>query len=379
VIRALAFALLLLPALAHAESLTLGFVPHPTHDEIVVGEMVPVTLRAVYDRKVAREQLTISPSDSFDWIQIDRDRWGEEMIDGKRWITMERQLALFPKRDGPLQFGPATHAITVTDEQSRFQERRVVAHPLTLSVGAFPEERGWQLAAAEVTLTDELDTDPARLADGQTFTRRITLRAKGVLPEALPPRPILGAPWLISFAAPQERRLILTAEGPVAEAVWVWQFRPLTGEPGVMEGKTIRFFNTATREMDSVEITPLPVGYASFFTSQVETGRFSPRDRLVEAAAFGLGLAAGVGLVLRAGVPETSRATWARALRRRSPLTRWRIARAARAGALVPLRRLVAERGPDATEAIALLDRAIYAKDAHFDADAFLAALRRRR
>jgi hypothetical protein len=368
---------MLLPGLARAESLTLRFVPHPAHDEVVVGEMIPVTLRAVYDRKVAREQLTIAPSDSFDWIQIDRDRWGEEMIDGKRWITMDRALALFPKRSGLLSFGPATHEITITDERRRFGERTVVARPLPLSVGAFPEEHGWQLAAAEVTLTDELDTDPARLADGQTFTRRITLRAKGVLPEALPPRPVLGAPWLISFAAPQERRLVLTAEGPVAEAIWVWQFRPLTGEPGVMEGKTVRFFNTRTREMYAVEIAPFPVGYASLFTSQVDSGRFGAGDRLAEAAALGLRLAAGIGLVLRAGVPETSRRAWTRALRRRSPLMRWRIARAARAGALVPLRRLVAERRPEAIEAIALLDRAIYARDARFDADAFLAALRR--
>jgi hypothetical protein len=379
VIRALAHALLVLPGLGRAESLTLSFVPHPAHEEVVVGEMIPVTLRAVYDRKIARDKMEIAPSSSFDWIQVDRDRWQEEMIDGKSWITMNRELAIFPKRSGPLEFGPATHDLTIIDEKSQRQERRIVAHPLAVSVGAYPQERGWKLAAAEVTLTDELDTDPARLQDGQTVTRRVTLRAKGVLPEALPPRPILGAEWLITFAAPQERKLILTEAGPVAEVVWLWQFRPLTGEPGVLDGKTIRFFNTTTREMDAVEIAPLSIAYASFFTSQVETGRFGGADRLAEAAALGAGLLAGTALVLRTQVPQTSRTAFARLLRRRSPVTRWRIGRAARSGELLRLRRLVAETYPEAGEATAALDRAIYSRGGGFDAERFLRDLRRRR
>ena len=89
--------------------------------------MVPVTLRAVYDRKVAREGLEIAPSDSFDWIQTEPDRWREEMIDGKSWITMERDARLVPKRAGVLHFGPATHTLTIIDEKSQRQDRTVVA------------------------------------------------------------------------------------------------------------------------------------------------------------------------------------------------------------------------------------------------------------
>ncbi|PJN94252.1 hypothetical protein CNY89_15605, partial [Amaricoccus sp. HAR-UPW-R2A-40] len=299
--------LLLLPLTAQAESLTLTFVPHPLHDEIVAGEYVPVTLRAVYDRKVAREDLTIAPSDSFDWLQAAPDDWREEMIDGRRWIVMERKLALFPKHAGLLHFGPAAHKLTIIDENSRWVEREVVAHPLTLSVGAFPRERGWKLAAGAVTLTDELSADPSRLADGQTVTRRVTLRAKGVLPEALPPRPVVSEPWLISFAAPVERRLILTEDGPVAEAIWTWQFRPETGEPGVIPPVTIPFFNTETRRMDAVEIAALPIGYASFFTGQVRTGRFATADVLPILGALAAGLGAGLALLLRFRVPETTR------------------------------------------------------------------------
>jgi len=377
VIRAALLALFLLPGTAAAESLTLAFVPHPRHETVVVGEMVPATLRAVYDRKVARQRLEIAPSESFDWIQTTPEHWKEEMIDGKSWIVMERGLALVPKTAGLLHFGPATHDMTIIDENSARQERTVVAPPLSLSVGAYPVERGWHWVADAVTLTDELSTDPARLADGETVTRRVTLRAKGTLPEALPPRPVVSEPWLITFAAPVERQLYLTEDGPVSEVVWVWQFRPETGEPGVIPPIAIPYFNAATRRMDKVEIAALPIGYASFYTSQVQTGHFDAAGRLAEAGALLAGLAAGGALVLSRRAPDTTRAAWTRLRRRWSPLLRWRLRRAARDGDLLAARRLLAETRPEATDAAALLDAAIYGLDTGFDPAAFGRALRR--
>ncbi len=375
----LLFALGLAPGATRAESLSMSFVPHPAHATIVAGEMVPVTLRAVYDRKIAVDKLEVAPSDSFDWIQVAPDRWQEERIDGKGWITMERDLVIVPRRSGPLRFGPATHTLTIIDEKSRRQDRVVVAPPLWLSVGAYPVERGWQWVAEEATLADALSTDPSRLADGETVTRRVTLRARGTLPEALPPRPIVSEPWLISFAAPVERRLVLTAEGPVSEVVWTWQFRPETGEPGVIPPVTIPYFNAAARRMDALEIPALPIAYASFYTSTVRTGRFNSRARLAEAGALAAGAVAGGALVLARRTPDPTRAAWTRFLRRWSPRLRWRLRRAARRGDLLTLRRLLEEARPDATEAAALVDAAIYRHDARFDPAAFAQALRRAR
>lgn len=388
---------LLLPPLASAESLTLSLVPHPRHETVVIGEMVPVTLRAVYDRKIALEKLEIAPSDSFDWLQSKPDRWREERIDGKNWITMERDLSLVPKRSGLLQFGPATHRLTIIDEASQRQERTVIARPMTLAVGPHPADRGWEAppplsvadggppqeghgwhwVADEATLTDELSTDPSRLADGETVTRRVTIRARGTFPESLPPRPVVSEPWLISFAAPVERRLVLTADGPVSEAVWTWQLRPETGEPGVIPPVTIPYFNAASRQMDALEIPALPIGYASFYTSKVQTGRFDAGARLAEAGALLAGLAAGTALVLARGTPDTSRAAWRRLRRRWSPVRRWRLHRAVRTGDFLAARRLLAETPPEAAQAATLLDAALYRPSTAFDPAAFRRALRR--
>lgn len=409
--------LLLLAGPGLAQEMTLTLIPKPRQAAIVAGEMVPLTIRAVYDLKIANEHLEIAPSEAFDWLQIAPDDWHEERIGGLPRLVMERRLALFPRRAGVLHFGPVTHHLTVIDRESRRQEMAVVGQPVEISVGAFPRERGWKMAAHGVTLKDELSTDPSRLADGETVTRRVTLRALGALPEMLPPRPVVSENWLITFAAPVERRLILTAEGPVAEAVWTWQFRPETGEPGVLEEVVIPYFDTDAREMRSVSIPPLPIAYASFAESRVEAGDFGMRDRLAGLAAGGAGLAAGLGLLAWRRAPEGAGAALARWGRRWSPRRRWRIRRLARSGELLALRaevedllgpagRAAAPAGPPPdggglppyedgpspspqgdrggspaaapADPRARLDRAIYARDpGPFDAAGFRRALRR--
>ena len=229
-----------------------------------------------------------------------------------------------------------------------------------------------------MTLTDELSTDPARLADGETVTRRVTLRAKGTLPEALPPRPIVSEPWLITFAAPVERQL-LPDRGRAG----------LRGDLGLAVPPRDRRARRAAADRHPLlqrhhprgwtrsRSRPLPIGYASFYTSQVQTGRFDAAGRLAEAGALLAGLAAGGALVLSRRAPDTTRARLAAPPPPLSPLLRWRLRRAARDGDLLAARRLLAETRPEATEAAALLDAAIYGHGTGFDPAAFRRALRR--
>ncbi len=348
------------PVLAEG-NLKLSILPEPGHPQPVVGEMIRVTIRAVYDRKIANEALEIDPTDAFDWVQTHPDDWHEERIDGLAKIVMERKLALWPKRAGPLQFGPARHRLTIIDTKSRRQDVVVTAPPLVLAVGEFPALHGWHLAAGAVELTDTLSTDPARLEDGQVVTRQVRLRVRGALPEHLPPRPVVSENWLITFAAPVQRALLLTAEGPVSEVLWAWQFRPHTGEPGLLEPVSIPYFNTETRRIETVEIPALTIGYASFYTGQVPTGRVGARQLALLAAMAGLGLIVGLGLAAIRLAPERTGRGWRRLRARFSPFLRLAIRRAARRGDLLTLRRLAGEAGWPA-ERLARIDRAIYGR-----------------
>ncbi|WP_229725966.1 hypothetical protein [Frigidibacter albus] len=382
---ALCLLLLPLPALAEGR-LELDIIPHPTHREIVVGEMVPVTLRGVYERSIAREDLVIAPTDAFDWIQLAQDDWHRERIDGRSYMVMERKLALFPKRAGPGRFGPAEHSLTIITTASQRAEALVRSSPMELSVGSFPTDRGWHFAASDVTLQDALSTDPAALQDGATVTRTVTLRAHGVLPEMLPPRPVVSENWLITFAAPVQRTLELTPDGPVASVIWTWQFRPETGEPGVLEPVVIPYFDTKTRQMAQVEIPALPIGYASFRDNQVDAGRISAGSRWLLAATFAAGLALGAAVMARWYRPDRARLAAARLARHWSPLPRWHLRQAARSGDLLALRGaaeayLRPEEAADPAlrrAALARLDAAIYGRRAaEFDTARFVADLRR--
>lgn len=349
-----------LPALAEG-NLTLRILADESAQHAIAGEMIPVTIRAVYDRKIANEKLELAPTDAFDWIQTAPDDWHEEMIGGLPWIVMERHLAIWPKRPGLLHFGPARHRLTVIDKQSQRQDVVVEAPPLALSVGAFPAARGWKVAARALDLTDDLSTDAAHLADGATVTRRVTLRALGALPEHLPPRPVVSETWLITFAAPVERRLTLTAAGPVAEVVWTWQFRPETGEPGVLAPVAIPWFDSTRRQMATAEIPPLTIGYASFYTGRVPTGRIGAGQVWALAGMVALGLCTGLGLAALRLAPTASAGAMARLRRHWSPLPRWRLWRAGRRGDLLALRRAAEDAGlpPDR---LARIDRAIYGR-----------------
>jgi len=367
-VRWLFLSLALLASPAGAESLTLTIRPEPRHEDLIVGEMLPVTIRAVYDRKVANEKLEIAPSDGFDWIQIAPDSWRQEMIDGLPWQVMEQHLALFPRRSGVLHFGPVLHHLTIIDEASQRQPREVKAQPVEIPVGPFPAERGWKLAAERLTLRQELSTDPAHLADGETVTRRIILTAEGALPEMLPPRPVVSENWLITFAAPVERKLTLTAEGPVAEVVWTWQFRPETGEPGVIEPVTIPYFDSRSRRIETVEIPPLSIGYASFTANRAATGRFGMWEDALSGAAIVAGIGAGTGLMLWRSAPAAGRAGWKRLRRRWSPFPRLALGRAARSDDPLALRRaagayLDGRTSPEISSLLAGLDRRIYGPD----------------
>lgn len=366
VIRAALLCLLATPALAEK---TLEIVAAPLSPRIVEGEMIPVTIRGIYDTKIAIERLTILPSDRFDWVQLTDDDWREERIEGRNRIVFERRLALFARQTGIASFGPAEHELTVINAASRREPVTVESHRLDLSIAPLPftERNGWHFAARSLTLTDDLSTRPDRLEDGETVTRRVTLRAEGALPEMLPPRPVVSENWLITFAAPIERSMELTPDGPVSTVIWTWQFRPETGEPGVLEPVAIPYFNTTSRRIEQVEIPALPIGYASFERSRVVGGDIGWTSRAMMAGGLALGLMLGTAAILRGN--RTTHGMLRALARRWSPLPAWHLRQAERSGDLLALRRAAAEwvaarpeRATGAAEALREMDRAIYAR-----------------
>jgi len=377
-----AFLLLLVCGAARAETLRL-VVPdvHP-----VVGEMIPLTVRGEYTRRITLETLTFPDSDGYDWMQLNRDQWRDERVDGRAVKVFERRIALFPRRAGPVTVGPLTHRLTVAAAGGGREVLDVKAEPVTIQVAPFPAD-GTPLAASSLEVEDDLSTPPDQLRDGETLVRRVTLRAGGALPHLLPARPVMRQPWLISFTAPEVREMKPTPYGPETTIVWEWHLRPKTGEPGVLPAVGIPWFDTATRQMRHAEIPAIPFGYASFAGNRAGADRLPPAQTATGFAVFGTGLLTGLLLVF-AGASRRRGSELLLTFKRWSPIdpTRREVRRAGKANDLMALRAateryLARRRAVDLAEpegATVDLDRAIYAKAASpgsFDPDRFQRAL----
>lgn len=330
--------LLALSANAWADSLRLIVPETPP----VVGEMIPVTIRGEYTSTITLEKLVFPNSPDYDWMQVARDQWRDESIGGRTMKVFERRIAVFPRKAGAFSIGPVTHNLTVIGRKQPREPLDVAAPPVAMTVAPFPVD-GAPLSARRLTLEDRLSTDPAALRDGETLLRRIVIKAVGTLPHQLPTRPAMREPWLITFVAPEVRKVDISPEGPVTTIIWEWNLRPKTGEPGVLSGLEIPWFDTTSRQMRTAEIPPLPFGYASFHDNQGGADRLSPGAIAKAAVALGAGLVVGLGLA-SAGLSARRRSEVSRALRRLSPFdpTRRALKQAARSGDLVEVRRAAA-------------------------------------
>lgn len=368
VMRAILIALALVgwvvPGAALAQGDTRLMVLHD-HGNPVVSEMVTLTIRGEYDLTVSLEDMEFPNSPDYDWIQIARDDWHKDRVNGRLLQIFERRIALFPRRDGALTVGPIHHRLTYVQGNGQRAETIVTAPPVTLAVKPFPADAP-PLSARQLTLTDELSTEPGRLKKDEILTRRVTIEALGTLAHQLPARPDLSERWLITFTQPERRETLLTEQGPVARVVWEWQLRPRTGEPAILHAHAFPWFDTDSRQVEVAPLRPIPFGFAGFgsnFGDQPAAWRNGPLALL----AAGSGMAAalvemlrGQGLVPRPAIRRRWRRLWpgphAAALRR-----------AAAAGDLPALRaaadRHLRWRDVPPPAIMADLDRQLYAGD----------------
>lgn len=351
------------------------------HGNPVVAEMVELTLRGEYDLTVSLEDMQFPGSADYDWIQIARDDWHKERVQGRLLQIFERRIALFPRRAGPLTIGPIAHRLTHVRPDGQRAEMVVTSAPTTLNVRPFPAAAP-PLAARQLTLTDELSADPGRLRKDEILTRRVTIEALGALAHQLPARPDLTEPWLISFTQPERRETLLTDQGPVARVIWEWQLRPKTGEPAILRAHAFSWFDTDSRQVEVAPLKPIPFGFVGFGSNFGAAPQAVWRNLPLALLALLGGMGAALALLLRGqGLLPAG------ALRRR--LRRWwpgpharAMRRAARSGDLAALRaaadRHLHWQGRPPPAVLADLDRQLYA--AHpppgFDAARWLARFR---
>ncbi|OAS24679.1 BatD family protein [Methylobacterium platani] len=328
-------------------------------------EMVLLHIRGTYRAQIALEDLRQPSLPHFGWTQLGRDRWTRATIQGQEARGFERTVAVFPQGPGRFVIDPFVHRLTIVDGG----ERRVVevrSAPLPLEVAAWQGPGGpdakepWWLAAQDVTVTDQWEPEPEGLKLGEPARRTVTLDARGVTADALPPRPTLRTRGVLTFAGPVERQTRITPAGPVARVTYRWDVRPGVPEPITLSAIAIPWFDTRARVMREAEIPARIIGGRTATTpDEAPPPPASPwRALLAGLAAFGFGLGAW-GTRRRGEMPAAG------ALRALARAARRRDARACHAALTEAARRdpgLAAawRADPDLARRLAALDAALF-------------------
>lgn len=300
------------------ESLRLEVILDAPEDTPYEGEMILATIRGVYREKIALEDLKLRAMTDFDWMRLTQDAWSEQRIDNLPTRVMERRVAFFPKRAGDLEILPVAQELQIIGDGGKRRTVIVRSDPVRVTVRPKPVGAGddW-LPVRALELSDSWSADAGQLADGQSVERRVVLRALGAMPEILPAQPMMREPWLITYAAPEDRSVQVTPEGPVATVIWRWTMRPITGEPGVLPEVAIPWFDTIADNAATAVIPAAPIGYASFTRTAVWRSGIGTAP--LQAGLFAAVLLAICGATLRGRGMERSDID-----RLRERIRRWR-------------------------------------------------------
>ncbi|TGD99325.1 BatD family protein [Methylobacterium nonmethylotrophicum] len=287
-------------------------------------EMVLLRIRGTYRAQIALEDLRQPSLPHFGWTQLGRDRWFRTAIQGQEARGFERTVAVFPQGAGRFVIDPFVHRLTLVDNG----ERRLIevrSPPLPLEVAAWQGPGGpdapepWWLPAQDLTVTDVWEPEPENLKLGEPARRTVTLEARGLTADTLPPRPVLRTRGVLTFAGPVERQTRITPDGPVARVTYRWDVRPGVPEPVTLAAVPVPWFDTKARVMREAEIPARIVGgRAAKAADEAPTPPASPwRAALAGLAAFGLGLGAWGRLRRREAPAGPALRALARAARRR--------------------------------------------------------------
>ena len=264
----------------------------------IEGELVLLHLRAIRKGRVTLEEIRQPALTDLSWTQLGRDQTFEEQFQGFAVPGVERVLAVFPQRAGPLTIDPFTLRMTILDENSARAEVDMQAQPLTLQVQKIPAGaagKPW-LPASALTLTDVWDTPPAALAQGALAHRTLRLEARGLTADRLPPPPPMRAPGVIAYAYPATRSTEITPQGPVASALYQWDIKPVSQDAAELPPVEITWFDTRARMMRLASTGPVKVKLLSAAARAARpdgAARLSPLAALLVAGAACLwGLAA---------------------------------------------------------------------------------------
>lgn len=284
-------------------------------------EMVLLKVRTIlYHDEVTKQEFEQPPLENFSWVQLGPDRSYRTFLNGLPAVVFERSLALFPIKSGKLPIGSFIHHLTLVDSNNIRHETDLRSPPTFLNVAPWaarsggPEDSTW-LPASQLSITDKWDPSPDHMTSGEIAHRTVTIEAKGITADRLPPVPRMRAPGAVIFGGTVERSTTMTPEGPVARGVYHWNFALTTALPVTTGVIVIPWFDTKSRRMRDAVIPARTMAFAT--AARENAGGKAPGSDGATLAAAGL-----AGFILASAILFIRRDHESNAI---SIMERWRL------------------------------------------------------
>lgn len=290
------------PLLNHIDLVisTNGAIPFPE-------EMVLLRVRTIlFHGEVAQQEFEQPSLENFSWMQLGSDRSYRTVIDGAPAIVFERLLALYPIKSGKLAIDSFVHHLTLIDNDNIRRKVDLHSSQAYVEVGAWTAPRGgpakanW-LPASSFSVTDKWNPEPDRFTPGVIAHRTVTIEAKGITADRLPPAPHVRAPGAIIFGGTVERTTTMSPTGPIARGIYRWDLSLTTSLPVTISEVHIPWFDTKSRQMRDAVIPARTLAFVAA-AREHEPENTSSSSCIIAViagvAAFVLGLAI---LFLRSG------------------------------------------------------------------------------
>lgn len=338
------------------------------------GEMVLLSIQGTYRIPVIREKLHQPDLDGFDWMQLGEDRWYKEREDGFEVLKLERRMALFPQRAGPLEIPEFTHGLEMLGRNGRTVPVEHLSNTLSLEVAPRPDTNDWWFPVRGIEIEDNWSNQPEALEPGGAALRVIALTVDGTAPQRIPPMPEMTGAGAFIFPHPEHRIVALGPDGPRTRVFWRWTVRPQEGSAGYTNPIQLAWFDTEAQEAREISLSAQRIAYSDgpqeVLTQPGPVGTVATRESgsdwgslvlpgLVLPLGGALGLCIGLALALQSHSPAWRLPAWLR----KDPLRR-DLQRAARSGNSMGVRNIahaMADRdGREVPRDLFLLDRKLF-------------------
>lgn len=234
--------------------------------EAYVQEQVIVTYRLFYNRsvdKLDRDSLSLPDARVEELPHVEYQKTLGETPYG----VAEFRYAVFPTASGRLEIPATLWSVRTTNQPSgtrfsfsggNFKMYRPRTNSLSIEVkarpDAYPAGKTW-IPATDLTLTESWSRSPDTFTVGEPITRTITMEAKGLRSEQLPPLSFNDAAGEFKFYPDQPRQdNAVAADGITASRIESVAIVPARGGSLVLPEVTVHWWDTAADRLRSASL-----------------------------------------------------------------------------------------------------------------------------